>query len=130
MGFDKFWQSYPRKVAKGAALKAWKKIKPDAELTASILQAIEAQKRHRSRVQELNEQLPKGKQIFIPDWKHPATWLNAMCWLDEVPETETKKEKTRVQCVDCGGDYKVKFRGTPYCTRCYDKHAHPELRLA
>ena len=71
-GFDEFWEAYPRKVAKGAALKAWAKAAPDEPLKAQILGAI-------------------GRARDGPDWRkdggafipHPATWLNAQRWLDE-----------------------------------------------
>ncbi len=71
-GFDEFWSAYPRKVAKGAALKAWAKAKPDEPLQQQILAAI-------------------GRARDGPDWRkdggafipHPATWLNAQRWLDE-----------------------------------------------
>lgn len=65
-GFLKFWAAYPRKVAKGQALKAW----PGDDLTEKILAALAWQ---------------------VPTWsdpqymKHPATWLNAKCWEDERP---------------------------------------------
>ncbi len=71
-GFDEFWSAYPRKVARGAALKAWAKAKPDEPLRQVILAAI-------------------GRARDGPDWRkdggafipHPATWLNAQRWLDE-----------------------------------------------
>jgi hypothetical protein len=67
-GFLKFWEAYPRKTAKGQALKVW----PGDELTDRILAA-------------LAWQVPTwGDPTYI---KHPATWLNAKCWEDEKPST-------------------------------------------
>lgn len=71
-GFEEFWQEYPRRVGKGAALKAWQKIRPDADLQSQILRAVRAQKN--------NEQWTKDGGKFVP---HPTTWLNQQRWLDE-----------------------------------------------
>lgn len=71
-GFDSFWVAYPKKQAKGDAQKAWKKLKPNVSLIASILKAIE--------VQKSSESWTKDNGKFIP---HPATWLNGRRWEDE-----------------------------------------------
>lgn len=75
--FDRFWQAYPRKVGKGAALTAWKKAKPTAATVVAILEAVENQKHSRQWLDS------DGR--FIPN---PATWLNQARWQDE---TETTK---------------------------------------
>lgn len=71
ISFDRFWSVYPRKIGKGAAKKAWIKLKPwkTGDLVEIILSAIEAQKPHWKDPQ------------FIP---HPATWLNQERWADSV----------------------------------------------
>lgn len=69
--FDRFWQAYPRKTGKGAAEKAWAKMKPPIE---AVLAAIEWQRTS-------TEWLREGGQ-FIP---HPSTWINQKRWLDEPP---------------------------------------------
>jgi uncharacterized protein YdaU (DUF1376 family) len=66
--FLEFWEAYPRKVAKGDALKAYLK----ALSRASHAEIVAGAKRYK----------PDPKFT-----KHPATWLNADCWLDEVPKT-------------------------------------------
>jgi len=71
--FDQFWAAYPRRVGKQDAQKAWAKIKPDSVLLALILKAIENQKQGADWRKEDGQ--------FIP---HPATWLRAGRWLDEV----------------------------------------------
>ena len=72
VGFDKFWESYPKKKSKGAALSAWRKFKPSADLQEKILAAVQAQRSCEDWTKE------GGK--YIP---YPATWLNAQKWEDE-----------------------------------------------
>lgn len=74
--FPEFWAAYPVHKAKETARRAWNRIQPDRELLKLILAAVEAQKRERGALRAA------GK--FVPEWKHPATWLNASCWEDEV----------------------------------------------
>ena len=69
--FAEFWKSYPRKKSKGAAEKAWIKIKPDEQLQDRILQAVERAKTSADW---------KKEEQFIP---YPASWLNAKGWEDE-----------------------------------------------
>lgn len=70
--FEQFWQAYPRKVGKKAALKAWHAAKDKPDLLR-ILSALAAAKQSPDWTKE------NGK--FIP---HPATWLNQGRWDDEV----------------------------------------------
>ena len=67
--FDTFWNEYPRKIGKAAALKAWIKHKPDIDL---VLKALEWQKK--------SAQWFKNNGLYIP---HASTWLNGSRWLDE-----------------------------------------------
>lgn len=69
-GFTEFWEEYPRKTAKEAALKAWNKLAPDPDLLTEILVAVARQKK--------SDQWRDEK--FIP---HAATWLNQKRWKDE-----------------------------------------------
>jgi uncharacterized protein YdaU (DUF1376 family) len=69
--FLEFWTSYPRKIGKDAAFKAWKGIKPNREILDAMLVAMERQK-------PTLRWDDGGK--FIP---HPATWLRAGRWKDE-----------------------------------------------
>lgn len=71
-GFDEFWESYPRRVAKGTAVKAWAKLAPDDALRQCVLKAL-------NRAKSDPEWQREGGR-YIP---HPATWLNAARWLDE-----------------------------------------------
>ena len=66
--FDDFWKNYPRKVGRQEAVKAWKKIKPDANLLNQILAALEWQRK------------TWRDPEYIP---YPASWLNGRRWEDE-----------------------------------------------
>lgn len=78
--FNAFWAAYPRKKAKGAAIKAWGKLKVDERLLAQMVKKIEEQKGCR--------QWAKDDGEFIP---YPATWLNSMQWEDEIPGEASSK---------------------------------------
>ncbi len=71
--FRGFWRSYPRKQGKGAAEKAWEKIRPDGKMFEKILSAIDAAKR--------SMQWRRDNGQYIPN---PATWLNQRRWEDEL----------------------------------------------
>jgi hypothetical protein len=71
-GFDDFWQAYPKKIRKAAAMRAWLRKGLSAK-SADILAHLA--ERVRSDAQWLAED---GR--YIP---HPATWLNGDGWLDE-----------------------------------------------
>lgn len=75
--FITFWDAYPKKKSKGDAWKAWRKLKCKAVLT-QILMAINAQR-------QSHDWRKEGGQ-FIP---HPASWLNARQWEDEVGSVGT-----------------------------------------
>lgn len=70
--FAIFWQSYPKKTAKDAALKAWAKIKDKALTLEACMQALAWQKQ--------SDQWQKDSGQYIPN---PATYLNQARWLDE-----------------------------------------------
>ncbi len=74
-GFDEFWNLYPRKVGKVAAVKAWNKLHPPQ---GKVLETLSWQVECDAWVKDA------GK--FIP---HPATWLNDGRWDDEPTETAT-----------------------------------------
>lgn len=76
-GFERFWTSYPKKVARAVALRSWLKLNGKVDIE-KILKAVEIQSQHP------NWQKDEGK--YIP---HPATWLNQERWNDAV---STKKK--------------------------------------
>lgn len=65
--FETFWKTYPLKVGKGAAMKAW--VKALKETTAESI--IEGADRYSKD--------PNRDSAFTA---HPATWLNGDRWLD------------------------------------------------
>lgn len=70
-----FWDAYPRKKAKKAAIKALDRIRKSGEVTFTRLMA---------GVQKI----PLDAPVFIP---HPATWLNDGRWDDEQIPGETNE---------------------------------------
>jgi hypothetical protein len=92
--FDKFWKAYPKKQSKERAVKAWEKIRPDADLCAVIVESV---------VQHLLiSQWQKDRGEYIP---LPATFLNGKMWQDEISvgssnamaakEVQYQREKAR-----------------------------------
>ena len=77
-GFTAFWKAYPKRIGKGAALKAWRKIRPANGTQEAILKAVEAQK--------VWPAWTKDDGQYIP---HPATWLNQSRWEDEGDSGQT-----------------------------------------
>lgn len=81
--FARFWEAYPRKVGKGSAEKAWKKLNPTESLTDRIISAVKAQKKSRQWLRDGGQYIP-----------NPATWLTQRRWeddLQEVVEANTPK---------------------------------------
>lgn len=70
--FETFWETYPKKVGKDAARKAFEKRKPDEPLLEKMLSAI--------RLQVQSDQWTRDGGEFIP---HPSTWLNQGRFDDE-----------------------------------------------
>ena len=78
--FEDFWSIIPSKMrkGKGKAFKAFKKAK--YELT----------------IEELSERYRKHHELNGEFTKHPATWLNQECWLDDEVQ-ETKRPPTLIE---------------------------------
>lgn len=70
VAFEAFWMSYPRKVGKQAAKKAFDKVNVPVK---TLVDAVERQK--------CSAQWRKENGRYIPN---PATWLNQGRWEDEV----------------------------------------------
>lgn len=87
--FETFWTAYPLKAGKKAAEKAFRKLDPDHELMAVLLDAIE---RHRAGRQ--------WREGFVP---HAATWLNGERWKDEVPSPSGPRPSPRTAPRAVGG---------------------------
>jgi hypothetical protein len=70
VGFDNFWNAYPKKIAKPKAIQAWKKLKIEEQIL--VLAGLESWKRA--------EQWNRDNGQFIP---YPATFLNQRRWEDQ-----------------------------------------------
>jgi len=85
VGFDEFWKTYPKKVAKPAAMKAWRRINPNDETFRKIMESVKSQ--------SVSADWTKDGGQYIP---HPATYLNGRRWEDDVLfSTDTKGELLR-----------------------------------
>lgn len=73
-GFNQFWEAYPKKVGRDAALKSWEKVKPPID---DVIYSLGWQKQ--------TEQWSKNNGQFIPN---PSTYLNQGRWKDEAPVEE------------------------------------------
>jgi hypothetical protein len=86
-GFENFWEAYPRKIAKGAAAKAWpaalRRCGGDPALIIKGAEAFGAQ--------------PGREDKFTP---YPATWLNADRWLDEPEPSQWDRALLRARASD------------------------------
>ncbi len=71
-GFAEFWEAWPVKENRKPAVRAWRKISPDAALVAVIVAAVQ---RHK--------QSDRWRRGIIP---HASTWLNEERWNDQPPD--------------------------------------------
>ena len=81
MSFDTFWQAYPRRVAKMEAKKAYDK----ALKSATHQEIMDGVQRYAIYTQSTEHR-------FI---KHPASWLRAGCWEDELQDTRSMALKPK-----------------------------------
>ncbi len=81
-GFERFWQAYPRKADKRAALLAWKALQPSETLVNAMLAALAAQ----------CESAPwkESGGRYIP---HPAKWLSHRRWEDQQLQHRQSRRK-------------------------------------
>lgn len=80
LGFEDWWAIYPRKVGKGAARKAWKRLKCDL-FAAEMIEKLQVQ---------VDLQYAHTEKQFIP---HPTTYLNQERWEDEVEDRRPSKQE-------------------------------------
>lgn len=73
--FESFWATYPKKVGKDAAQKAFEKRRPTEDMATQMIEAIDRQKE--------SPQWQKDGGQYIPN---PATWLNQGRWMDEATD--------------------------------------------
>lgn len=87
-GFDEFWEAYPKRKGKQAALRAWKKAIKIADAD-TLIEAV--------KKQCFWEQWTRDNGQFIPN---PATWLNQGCWEDEITEPQQRRLQVEKPKVD------------------------------
>lgn len=75
--FDRFWQAYPRRVAKAAARREFEKAVTKTTIDV-ILTAVAAYKRNKPDYQ---------------DWAHARTWLYNERWEDEWESEQTMSQE-------------------------------------
>ncbi len=115
MEFDTFWQAYPRKIGKLAAMKAYRKAltlaKPE-EILAGVKLYIE------------------NKPDYA-DWCHPTTWLNAGRWMDEYESTRQEVDTDKYRR-PTAAEAKMYLAEHPYMTEVewVPKDWQPRLRVA
>ena len=84
---EQFWPAYPLKKSKRRAQALWESLAikngtlPPIE---KVLEAIESQKKEKAELAKAGR--------FVPEWKHPTTWLHKGCW-DDVCETVFEEPK-------------------------------------
>ena len=75
-GFDEFWELYPRKEARKKAEKAFASLRPDPDLQARMIAAVDGQMR--------TPQWQRDAGYYIP---HAATWISGRRWEDAAQPT-------------------------------------------
>ncbi len=96
--FDAFWNAYPRKIGKQAALRAWKRTNGSRPPLKKIIEAVEAQRQ--------SEQWTRDGGQYIP---HPATWINQGRWDDQVEiAVQSDGDRLRMWAED-----RMRARGDP-----------------
>jgi len=84
--FEAFWAAYPRKIGKGDAWTAWRKLRPDSDLSERILASIAAHLH--------DSQWQKERGQFIP---HPSRFLNDRRFEDELtPQPQVSEATSRL----------------------------------
>mgnify|MGYP003315722931 CR=1 FL=1 len=87
IGFELFWKDIKNKIGVGQARKSFNKLSDEWKNKPLILQDL------------YNQHCDKNAKYS----KHPATWLNAECYLDQVVETEetiTEKDQKELDRQD------------------------------
>lgn len=91
--FKMFWSTYPKKIAKQSAYKAWQKLSIEQKHSA-----IECLPKHLTC-----DQWQRDGGQFIP---HPATWLNNGRWEDDVKAVYKPPDKEKLNCSYCSAPKK------------------------
>lgn len=94
-GFDELWSRYPKRVAKLDAMKAFRKLNPNADLLARMLAALEWQTR--------SPQWTKDGGQYVP---YLATWIRSARWDDE-PTALTPSSRGHIWTSNDDEEYKA-----------------------
>lgn len=70
--WKRFWEAYPKRVAKKDARKAWAELSPSPDLVTQILEALEWQAEQPAWTKDGGQYVP-----------FPASWLRACRWDDQ-----------------------------------------------
>ncbi len=81
--FERFWNLFPKRENRAAALRAWEALAPDDALIQAILASVERQRQSDAWKRE------DGR--FIPQ---PARWLAEHRWEDETPAVAQPVEES------------------------------------
>src|SRR5207249_4848968 len=92
-GFEEFWEAYPKKRAKEAAKRAWKKVAPDATLVETIVAVLPDWK--------ASEEWQRDGGRYIPN---PATWLNDKRWTDQLSSNGIASHSSRAAEIRASGE--------------------------
>lgn len=93
-GFDSFWRAWPKKVARAAAQRAWKRLSPGIDLQQRIIADIALRRKC--------EQWNKNGGQFIPN---PSTYLAGRRWEDEVPASGVGADSVRLKIIETGNEF-------------------------
>ena len=93
--FPDFWLPCLKKVARPAALQAWKRMRKEKRTDLTALELVE---RYNKAV-EVSAAEKNGSKKFAP---HPSTWLNQDRWNDEIEEPPKKFPFTLPQMEEGG----------------------------
>jgi hypothetical protein len=77
VGFEAFYEIYPKKTAKADAERAWIKLSPSEELQSKILAAVEKAKKSEQWQREGGRYIPYPATYL--NGKRPAPWRPAWC---------------------------------------------------
>jgi hypothetical protein len=71
-------------------------LNPDDLLFQRIIRALKAQINNRAQA--------KAANVWMPEWKHPSTWLTQQCWEDDLTEIEQHNTQTAKNINDLDHD--------------------------
>jgi hypothetical protein len=101
-GFEEFWQAYPKKEGRKAALTAYAMALQKEDVTPELLARKAAQ-------------YAEAKVGHDPKWtKMPRTWLDDECWLEDPqpPKPKAAKGKPKRGTAKTTGEAKAKAKNT------------------